>query len=143
MMDRAPDLIEEVVAFRGWHLETGWPRVELVSFSHDFVWPTGEWAVAECRRGCEIPGERCSCGIYAALDRRHLHSIGYMGETASVIGEVGLAGKVIPGDLGWRAARARVRRLWVPHALWEHVRPLRAAYRVPVALTNPFERRAA
>jgi hypothetical protein len=136
-----PDVIEEVVAFRGWQLAVGWRRVELMSFNGDFVWPTSTWTVAECFRGCvDTPGERCSCGIYAARDRAHLHRIGYMGEYAEVLGEVGLAGKVIPGTLGWRAARARVRRLWVPHALWEHARPLAAAYGVPVTLTNPFER---
>jgi hypothetical protein len=142
-MDRAPDLVEEIVAFRGWGLARGWRRVELLSFNR-FVWPTGAWTVAECRGGCgaDIPGERCTCGIYAARDREHLLRIGYMGDYAQVVGEVGLAGKVIPGDLGWRAARARVRRLWVPHALWELARPLAAAYGVPVALTNPFERTA-
>ncbi len=142
-MTQQPDLIEEIVAFRGWHLERGWRRVELLSFTGAFTWPTDAWAVAECGRcGGDIPGETCSCGIYAARDRAHLHRIGYMGDTAEVIGEVGLAGKVIPGTLGWRAAKARVRRLWVPHALWEYARPLAAAYGVPVTLTNPFERSA-
>lgn len=142
-MSSTPDLFEEIVAFRGWRLDVGWRRVELVSFVCDFPWPTGAWTVAECER-CrgDIPGECCSCGIYAARDRAHLHRIGYMGECADVIGEVGLAGKVIPGTLGWRAAKARIRRLWIPHALWEQARPLAAAYRVPVTLTNPFERSA-
>jgi hypothetical protein len=138
----APDLIEEIVAFRGWYLEIGWRRVELVSFGRDFVWPTDTWAVAECDGCTDLPGEACTCGIYAARDRAHLHRIGYMGEVAHAVGEVGLAGKVIPGTLGWRAAKARVRRLWLPHALWEHARPLAAAYGVPVTLTNPFERTA-
>lgn len=142
-MTGPPDLIEEIVAFRGWDLERGWRRVSLASFGHRFVWPMAAWAVAECAMGCaDIPGEDCSCGIYAARDRGHLHRIGYMGEFADVVGEVGLAGKVIPGRLGWRAAKARVHRLWVPHALWEHARPLAAAYGVPVSLTNPFERSA-
>lgn len=143
-MSKPPDLIEEVVAFRGWDLSLGWRRAELVSFRGDFIWPTSTWTVAECDSGCgtDIPGEHCSCGIYAARDRRHLHRIGYMGEHAQVFGEVGLAGKVIPGTLGWRAARARIRRLWIPHALWEHARQLGASYGVPVSLTNPFERTA-
>lgn len=141
-MSPAPDFVEEIVAFRGWHLDIGWRRVELVSFGRDFVWPTAAWATAECDGCADIPGEHCACGIYAARDRGHLHRIGYMGEYADVIGEVGLAGKVIPGTLGWRAAKARVRRLWVPHTLWEHARPLAAAYGVPVTLTNPFDRSA-
>lgn len=140
---QAPDLVEEITAFRGWRLDIGWRRVELVSLNGDLVWPSDAWAVAECERDCgATPGERCSCGIYAARDRAHLHRIRYMGEYAHVFGEVGLAGKVIPGQLGWRAARARVRRLWLPHALWEHTRQLAAAYSVPVGLTNPFERSA-
>lgn len=137
-----PDLIEEIVAFRGWHLELGWRRVELVSLTTEFVWPPDAWAVAECSYCQDTPGERCRCGIYAARDRAHLHRIRYMGEHTDVVGEVGLAGKVIPGTLGWRAAKARIRRLWVPHALWEHARPLSVTYGVPVALTNPFERSA-
>lgn len=141
-MTRPPDLIEEVIAFRGWHIDVGWRRVELLSFVRDFAWPTDTWAVAECDSCDDPPAPDCRCGIYAARDRSHLHRIGYMGEYAAVFGEVGLAGKVIPGELGWRASRARVRRLWVPHALWEHARPLAAAYRVPVTLTNPFDRSA-
>lgn len=143
-MAQPPDLIDEIVAFRGWQLEQGWRRVELTSLVVGrFVWPADAWTIAECGAGCsDIPNEACSCGIYAARDRAHLHRIGYMGEYTDVIGEVGLAGKVIPGTLGWRAAKARVRRLWVQHALWELAGPLAAAYRVPVSLTNPFERSA-
>lgn len=142
-MTPTPDLAEEVVAYRAWRLDVGWRRVELVSLNDEFVWPTQAWAVAECSDECgDVPGEGCGCGIYAARDRMHLHRINYMGDFADVYGEVGLAGKVIPGSLGWRAARARVRRLWVPHAFWELVRPLALAYRVPVDLTNPFERSA-
>jgi hypothetical protein len=139
---QAPDVAGEIIAFRGWHLRTGWRRVDLSSFN-GFIWPTGAWTVAECDTcGADIPGESCACGIYAARDRAHLHRIGYMGQVATVFGEVGLVGKVIPGTLGWRAARAHIRRLWLPHALWEHAHTLRAAYAVPVALTNPFERTA-
>jgi hypothetical protein len=142
-MHGPPDLAEEIVAFRGWLLDTGWRRVDLVSLDGEFPWPTDAWTVAECPHGCgEIPGERCRCGIYAARDRAHLHRIGYMGERADVVGEVGLAGKVIPAALGWRAEKARVRRLWVPHVLWEHAPALQRAYRVPVDLTNPFTRSA-
>ena len=28
-----------------------------------------------------IPGEACSCGLYAAKDATHLQSLGYAGET--------------------------------------------------------------
>jgi hypothetical protein len=59
-----------------------------------------------------------------------------------VVGEVGLAGKVIPGTLGWRGREGARPPPLAPARLWEHARPLAAAYRVPVTLTNPFERTA-
>lgn len=140
---RAPDVVGEVVAFRAWRVETGWRRATLRSLDWTF-WPTGAWLHAECDKSCgDIPGEDCACGIYAAKHREHLYDIGYMHRSGHrepvVFGEVGLAGKIVPGTLGWRAARARPLRVFVPHEHWELVAPLRA-YGVPVLLSNPFER---
>lgn len=142
--DRAPDVLGEIMAFRAWEVETVWgagDRYRLLSLSGypGDLWPTGAWMEAECDSGCvEIPGDDCSCGIYAAKHRRHLVRLGYnrRGSSPRVIGDVALAGKVVPGEKGWRAERARVVRLYVPYELWELVGPLREDYKIPVGLDN-------
>jgi len=141
---RTPDIAGEITAFRAWLVEAGWRRAMLRSFNWTF-WPPDGWLVAECKRAdCDIPGEHCSCGIYAARHRQHLHDIGYLHQDTYgmpvVVGEVGLVGKVIPGTLGWRAARARVTRLWVSHEHRRLTAPLSAAYQVPVTLMPSCER---
>ncbi len=52
------------------------------------------------------------------------------------IGQVGFAGKVIPGSQGWRAEKGRIVRLYVPHVYWRYVDPLQEMYRVDVVLEN-------
>lgn len=134
-----PDLVEEIVGFRAWRFELGSilrPEPRLYSLTNDFRWPTNAWTIAKCRTCKDIPGEKCSCGIYAARDREHLWEIGYGQAENQVIGEIGLAGKVVVGELGWRAAKARPRRLYISYARWQLVRPLREAFNIPVILTN-------
>lgn len=133
-----PDIAGEVIAYRAWRVEQSWRTVRLLSMNNT-VWPADRWLIAECPRSCgATPGERCTCGIYAALDRRQLVGLGYnesFGSTVAV-GEVGLVGKVIPGSQGWRAAKGRIVRLWLPHVHWRLCRPLADTYGVPVALSN-------
>jgi hypothetical protein len=142
------------------------PKPRLLSFSGT-EWPTDAWLEATCSRDThrwtsecapeDVPGEDCSgpCGVHAARSREHLVSLsswlgkytdqeivdncGHGAQTIA-IGETALAGKVIPCEKGWRAKKARIVRLWVPHAWWRVVRPLQEAYRVPVGLTNTFDR---
>jgi hypothetical protein len=57
----------------------------------------------------------------------------------TILGEVALAGKVIVGTKGYRASRARPRRLYVPHSKWRLAKPLQDAYCVPVDRANPFK----
>jgi hypothetical protein len=141
MQDRAPDVVGEVLAYRAWYVDLRWDReARLVSFNGT-VWPRAAWLAAECSHdGCDTPGERCSCGVYAARDRAHLLHMGFSrrtyNESPIVIGEVGLVGKVIPGSQGWRAQKARPVRLELPHQHWRLMPSLRATYRVPVALSN-------
>ena len=134
----APDLIEEVVGWRAWTIKLSEPkRPVLYSPVRDGSWPPDAWFVAECGRGHQPPGEHCSCGVYAARDREHLDDLRYAyDDRLAVIGEVGLAGRVVVGTMGWRAERARVRRLFVPYEHWPFVAPLAATYRVPVDLAN-------
>lgn len=137
-----------VVAWRAW-LISGWlERPRLRSLFSRVAWPTSDWLSSECERGDHrghaAPNELCSCGIYAARSRSHLVALGYAGYLSNeaypaVIGEVALAGVVIPAVKGFRAERARPLRLFVPHQTWELVRPLAAAYSVPVELANTLE----
>lgn len=142
-----PDVIGETIAFRAWKAaeesdeydDDGHPVPVLYSLN-DEEWPADEWMVAECgRRGHEPPGENCSCGIYAARDPKHLTKLKYNRGANIVVGEVGLAGLIVPGELGFRAARARVVRLWVPYDRWELGNKLAARYDVPVLLANTLK----
>src|SRR5262245_13791446 len=124
-----PLRLGEVVAWRAWQVIASHgdrlPYLRSVSHSST-VWHPGHWTLATCgQRGhsCprssdgRVPGESCSCGMYAARDRAHLVSMGYADdrghvEAPVVIGEVALAGKVIPGTQGWRAEKGRIKRLF-------------------------------
>jgi hypothetical protein len=151
--DRAPDVAGEIIGYRAWYLDARWqldpPTLYSInggrSDGDGQPWPHRDWMVAACggRRTPDevIPHESCfGCGIHAARDREHLVDLGYNdSDGLVVIGEVALSGKVIPGDLGWRAQRARPLRLWLPYDRWQLVRRLSEAYGVPVGLTNPLK----
>jgi hypothetical protein len=156
MSDRAPDVLGEVVAYRAWKVIGTVQLPMLASVVHSgAVWHPQRWTIANCQGrdecphsrndavGPGVPGERCTCGMYAARDREHLIQMGYnhYHDDASpvFIGEVGLAGKVIPGTQGWRAEKGRIRKLWVPFHLIEYVAPLERLYGVTVELTNTFD----
>jgi hypothetical protein len=146
---RVPDFTEEATGFRAWKLvgPRRSPRLASVTWSEGgapFIWPARRWTFAKCRANCgDIPGERCTCGIYAARTRAHL--IGELGYAAyseddpKVIGEVGLAGKVIPGTQGWRAEKARVTKLYVPAEHWKLAVPLAKTYHCKIAVDNTWE----
>jgi len=154
---RVPDFVGEVTGWRAWK-RVGTimvPRLMSVtatqfSVEHvDAIWPTNRWFVASCPHGHssgDVPVEGCKCGIYAARDRDQLIALGYGAykrEQHRVIGEVAFAGKVIPGSQGFKAQRARIKRLFVPYEDWRWAEPLAAAYNVPVEvafLFNPHER---
>lgn len=83
----------------------------------------------------ESPGEDCRCGIYGARDLRALRSHPLVGYRFTVAGEVLLWGKLIRGELGYRAQYAYPKSLYV--ALRSPQRRARAidaltAYGVPV-----------
>lgn len=158
MPDLAPDELGEVVAFRAWRV-IGTPKLPiLASVTHArTVWHPQRWTLAECgangpdcknstddAAGPGVPGEDCSCGMYAARDLPHLVDLGYGHFTDDsrpiFVGEVGLVGKVIEGDQGWRAEKGRIRRLWVPWHLWsKYAAGLERLYDVPVEPANTFE----
>lgn len=142
-----PLVAEEVVGWRAWLVDTSGRIPRLRSLMYDVTWPTDDWLVAidGDHRGQEPHG------ICAARDREHLSGMtvfmradtaryvagaGAGADRVVAIGEVGLAGLIIPGERGYRAERARVRSILLPYKAWELVAELRVAYRVPVSLTN-------
>lgn len=140
---RAPDVAGEIVGFRAWRVTATPRRMRLTSVYHDVHWGARDWTVAECHREYrdlgDVPHKQCRCGIYAARDLEHLVHLGYNDDEdydLVAIGEVGLAGKVIPAEQGWRAEKARPIHLLVPYEHWQLARPLSLTYRIPVELTN-------
>lgn len=149
---RVPDAIEPVVAWRYWRLREEGILRSLTGEQQP--WIPGKPAVAGCRFGrhdpadtrfqlvaCftpdphRAPDEGCTCGIYAIRDLRHLRGQLLFGFGPTVVGEVLLWGKVIPGRHGYRAERAYPRSLKVFERFAERspaAVELLAAYRVPV-----------
>lgn len=149
-MDRVPDHLGEIVAFRCWYVQTSRLRPPvLLSLTTGTKWPHNDWLRATCSALGDdgVPHEynpategSCTCGIYAARDRRQLSEHWrYNRFDGVVLGEVGLAGKIIPGTKAFRAEKARPLRLWLPYVAWELAQPLEERYGVPVDLTNPME----
>jgi hypothetical protein len=150
---RVPDVLGEVIGWRAWRVIGGNVKLPmLASVTHgNTIWHPDRWTLATCGRtshtcrrpgyaGVSVPGEGCSCGMYAAKSREQLLKLGYnRGGDAMrpvFIGEVGMAGKVIPGSQGWRAEKARIVRLYVPYEHFRYVQWLERLYRVPVLLDN-------
>jgi hypothetical protein len=110
--NRIPDGIEPITAYRFWvYSITPW-HASIHSFGCSEAEPCpwegvrSGWVTASCNleMGHEVPNEDCTCGIYA-LKRVPWLS---MMSTASLLGRVELAGKIIEHDLGFRAERARM-----------------------------------
>jgi len=143
-----PDVWGEITGYRAWKVIGTLAFPLLASVTHQgTVWHPDRWTVATCGDdlACHrcpdgrVPGEGCSCGLYAARDRAHLSKMSYNRERAGqpvVIGEVGMVGKVIPGTQGWRAEKGRVKRLFVPFHQYRWMEPLADLYDVPVLPDN-------
>ena len=134
--------MEEVIGWRAWEVHTLGKLVRLGSVSVGAHWPVRDWVYAECggHRVCEsssdgrVPGEECTCGLYSASSYEHLMSLTYGhydNRRVRVIGQVANAGKVIVGTQGWRAEKARVHHLYVPHTHWKVGKALSEQYGVP------------
>lgn len=152
-------ILGEAIGFRAWKVQGTLSFPMLASVTHGgTIWHPRRWTFAECARGRDlgdpyrcpgslddaagpgVPGEGCTCGMYAAKDREHLTSLGYSEwhdvDHPVFIGEVGLAGKVIEGSQGWKGARGRIVRLFVPFVFKQYIAPLRRLYGVPVEVSN-------
>jgi hypothetical protein len=153
---RIPDVVGEITGWRAWQRvgTISVPRLMSVTATAfrvkhlDAIWPTDRWFYAQCPNGHvkgQIPAEGCKCGIYSARDRDHLVALNYGAYTKTdhkVIGEIAMAGKVIPGSQGFKAERARIKRLIVPYEDWRWAEPLAAAYNVPVEVGFLFANHA-
>lgn len=85
-----------------------------------------------------IPGEGCSCGIYAYGSLSAAEASHY-GHASHVLAFVEGYGKVRYGDLGYRAERARIVSVWMAEVIPESVRnKVAERYGVPVT-TNRQE----
>jgi hypothetical protein len=148
---RTPDVIGTMLGWRAWkvplkpdHLG----QVILKSVTHgDTIWTPRQVMGAVCNKAAakkegHIPGETCSCGLYAAKTLPHLQSMGYHRydpERAGcwrVAGEVELWGKVIEGTQGWRAEFGYPKVLYVPFEANHLADALSRTYGVPVKFKN-------
>lgn len=140
-----PEMPGTIIAWRAWRVEGKLPDFgvppRMYSVAHgDYFWPHRQHVEALCSKDqSHVPGQGCSCGLYAAKSRSHLLSLGYPGYAQphfTVIGEVAMWGKVIEGSKGWRAQYSYPRRLFVPYEAHHLVKPLMDGYGVPVRLDN-------
>jgi hypothetical protein len=146
MSEFVPDAVGAFVGWRAWVVHDGL----LGSVTMRGASPAREPMRAACSKSSrprrhEPPGEDCSCGIYAAKNRRHLESMSYpyydsrATQRVIAVGEVWLWGGVVEGTQGWRAQLAYPKRLVVPHEGWRHVKGLRETCGVPVRLGNTLK----
>lgn len=141
-------IAEEAGALVGWRYWqcTGDGSV-LRSVSHRrFHWEPGRplraWCVAGGHRS---PAEGCNCGIYAAPDRQTLRERGMcLAPEALVVGEVGLWGRVMLDEEGYRGELAYPKSLLVvedtvPDEARGALMAALAAYGVPLGTTTLAE----
>jgi|SRR5208282_6138610 len=112
-----PDYIEPITAYRVWQ----WDAVGLKSLNHT-LWLPGQPFEASCPVyhcdsagyiSCKnVPGDGCSCGVYAARNLKHLVTIGYADH--GICGEVSLWGKVVIHKFGYRAEFAYPKSFVIP-----------------------------
>lgn len=135
--------MEEIIGWRAWEVAELGKLVRLHSVTASAHWPIADWVYAKCggESFCEksddgrVPGEKCRCGLYAARDYDHLtRELGYSDYSTRdvrIIGQVAMAGKVIEGSQGWKAEKARVFHIYVPHTHWKLGKRLSEQYGVP------------
>lgn len=126
-----PDSIIPVVAWRYWRMGTGDGLLRSLT-GRQVQWEPGQALRARCRfddidrsdwryrlvSGFSqdphpAPAEGCTCGLYAARSLEHLRGQMLFGLNRTVVGQVSLWGKVIPGQQGYRAEFAYPERLCV------------------------------
>jgi hypothetical protein len=108
-----PELsIEPVVGWRVWRLHRTPRGLELASVVFDHRWPPKEAFRARCEHHrTEAPQAACRCGIYAAASPKALATALGFGGSISVVGAIGMWGRLIEHELGARAQVAYPARL--------------------------------
>ncbi|MFL5791303.1 MAG: hypothetical protein ACJ76A_07325 [Actinomycetota bacterium] len=105
-----PLSLEEVDAWRAWSVVERGGVFVLSSLTRAEVWEPGRPFVATCTRARhEVPGARCSCGVYAAADANELAGLGRIAGAA--VGRVSLWGRLVEHSRGYRAAAAYPTRI--------------------------------
>lgn len=131
---------DAILAWRVWKIYEG----ALVSLNGT-LWPGGTRLEAECQNPGpwhwveKTPGEQCQCGIYAAKDLMTLSNMVVFPRGPYVYGRVSLWGKVIEGEMGYRAEFAYPYEIIVPDT-WDLslVETLRKTYQVDVITGEPL-----
>jgi hypothetical protein len=108
-----PELsIEPVVGWRVWRLHRTPRGLELASVVFDHRWPPKEAFRARCEHHrTEAPQAACRCGIYAAASPKALATALGFGGSISVVGAIGMWGRLIEHEFGARAQVAYPARL--------------------------------
>lgn len=132
--------------------QDGWP-IAMPLTAHCGV--KGAAAEADPAHG-KIPGQNCSCGIYATTSLKvingYLGNEQYMGVAirGPVLGIVELGGRVVPASQGFRARYARVAGILQIDDVFSlgaaHLRQIAELYQVPLIKphsTNPADYREA
>jgi hypothetical protein len=156
-VDRAPDALEPVTAWRAWFVgresDDGSPRLH--SVIHNCEWPVARKLEASClttrgivSRPHPAPADGCQCGIYGTARVDGLanyvgHGLGPV-PRIQAIGLVRLWGVVREHEHGWRGSRAYPCRLWLPtHDFrdepidnWDELALALADYGVPVEVLD-------
>ncbi len=145
------DYIDRIAGARSWRVaNTMWARMGGLLWADAMLepWPVGEEFRATCTvTGIphEIPGELCSCGVWAWYTPEHLvnHWRGYNSEDCRrVTGIVSGAGVMWLHELGWRAQQVRVEAIFkddVPEELLPTTkREISAAYDIPVIVPEEY-----
>ena len=162
---RVPDYFEVREGWRAWMVSGDLPRYgvppKLHSVSWGYYWaprrraeavgskpyPCSKPRKVKDRSGEEIevtigvPGEDCTCGFYSAKTFTHLMSMGYnaydsRSNSFTIVGMVGLSGKIREGSQGWRSQYAYPMVLFCPLEAQHLADPIEEAYGVPVRLRD-------
>lgn len=110
-----PDSIEPILAYRVWPVQPDNP-LTLTSIATETQWPDEGPLKAQClihrvsfymaEQKHTAPAKACTCGIWALKDYHDVYSVTFNGYP-KVFGMVFLWGRVIEGDVGYRAEFAK------------------------------------
>jgi hypothetical protein len=115
---KTPDYVEP---FLGWKGLLADKEGGLWSPSFETLWPVGKPLLAQCKnKSHKPPVTGCACGIYALKTFEQLRDDGYNWSQQRddgkvwVLAELALYGEVRKGQIGWRASKAAVQKVYVP-----------------------------